>query len=87
MLTNEQLDAAYAAFAAFIGDASLTPQALAVIQRAFLCGYAAGHDDATPNATTRHCSSSSHAGHLLPHRAGHLPVAAQLNRITLRWGA
>ena len=48
MLTNEQLDAAYAAFAAFIGDASLTPQALAVIQRAFLCGYAAGHDDATP---------------------------------------
>ncbi len=42
MLTPQQLDAAYAAFAAFIGDLRLTPQALAIIQQAFLCGYAAG---------------------------------------------
>ncbi len=48
MLTPEQLDAAYAAFAAFIGDTPLTPQALAVIQRAFLCGYAAACEATAP---------------------------------------
>ena len=85
MLTPQQLDAAYAAFAAFIGDMRLTPQALAIIQQAFLCGYAAGHAAATappPLPVIR--SPGCAAGHLLPDQPGHLPVAAQLTHVALR---
>lgn len=46
MLTTNQLDAAYVAYAEFMGPVVLKPTTADKVQQAYLAGYGAGHDAA-----------------------------------------